>query len=174
MNILAQIWNVWAPKDVIVNAAQRVGISSTGLDVRKMQQDKFGQAAKCMDTESSQAPLCTPKKALRSSFSTVVSPLTPNSLSNTARKKFQYGSSKYWQFMYEQPQGNIQNCYEKSLKLNDIPGLLTINKVKPTELKKINLCDNVHGLMEGLDILARVEVVQKEKEKKKEEAESRK
>ena len=45
MNILAQIWNVWAPKDVIVNAAQRVGISSTGLDVRKMQQDKFEQAA---------------------------------------------------------------------------------------------------------------------------------
>ena len=37
MNILAQIWNVWAPKDVIVNAAQRVGISSTGLDVRKKQ-----------------------------------------------------------------------------------------------------------------------------------------
>ena len=174
MTILAQIWNVWAPKDVIVNAAQRVGISSTGLDVRKVQQDKFEQTAKSMDTESSEAPLCTPKKTLRSSFSTVVSPLTPNSLSNTARKKFQCGSSKYWQFMYEQPQGNIQNCYEKSLKLNDIPGPLTINKVKPTELKKINLCDNVHGLMEGLDILARVEVVQKEKEKKREEAESRK
>ena len=95
MNILAKIWNVWAPKDVIVNAAQRVGISSTGLDVRKMQQDKFEQAAKCMDTESSQAPLCTLQKALRSSFSTVVSPLSPNSLSNTARKKFWYGSSKY-------------------------------------------------------------------------------
>ena len=68
---------------VIINAAQRVGISSTGLDVRKMQQDKFEQAAKCMNTERSQAPLCTPKKPLRSSFSTVVSPLTPNILSNT-------------------------------------------------------------------------------------------
>ena len=139
MNILAQIWNVWAPKDVIVNAAQRVGISSTDLDVRKMQQDKFEQAAKCMDTESSQAPLCTPKKALRSSFSIVVSPLTPNSLSNTAEKKFWYGSSKYWQFMYEQSQRNMQNCYEKSLKLDDIPGLLTISKVKPKELKKNQL-----------------------------------
>ena len=96
MNILAQIWNVWAPKDVIFNAAQRVGISSTGLDVRKMYQDKFEQAAKCMDTKSSQAPLCTPKKSLRSSFSTVVSPLTADSLSNTAKKKFRYGSSKYW------------------------------------------------------------------------------
>ena len=96
MNILVQIWNVWAPKDAIVNAVQRVGISRTGLDVRTMQQDKFEQAAKCMDTESSQPSLCTPKKALWSSFSTVVSPLTPNSLSNTARKKFRYGSSKYW------------------------------------------------------------------------------
>ena len=139
MNILAQIWNVWAPKDVIVNAAQRVGISSAGLDVRKMQQDKFEQVAKCMDTESSQAPLCTPKKALRSSFSTVVSPLTANSLSNTAKKKFRYGSSKYWQFMYEQSQRNMQNGYEKSLKLDDIPGLLTISKVKPKQLKKNQL-----------------------------------
>ena len=26
INIFAQIWNVWAPKGVIVNAAQRVGI----------------------------------------------------------------------------------------------------------------------------------------------------
>ena len=139
MNILAQIWNVWAPKDVIVNAAQRVGISSTGLDVRKMKQDKFEQAAKCMDTESSQAPLCTPKKSLRSSFSTVVSPLTPNSLSNTTKKKFRYGSSKYWQFMYEQSQRNMQNCYEKSLKIDDIPGLLTISKVKPKQLRKNQL-----------------------------------
>ena len=72
MNILAQIWNVWAPKDVIVNGAQRVGMSSAGLDMRKMQQDKFDQAAKCIGTESTQALLCTPRKALRLSFSTVV------------------------------------------------------------------------------------------------------
>ena len=142
--------------------------------MRKMQQDKFEQAAKCMDTKSSQAPLWTPKKVLRSSFSTVVSPLTPNSLSNTARKKFHYGSSKYWQFMYEQSQRNIQNCYKKSLKLDHIPGLLTINKVKPKELIKNSTCvTNVHEWMEGQDILARVEVIEKVKEKKK-EAESRK
>ena len=38
--------------------------------------------------------------------------------------------------MYEQSQRNIQNCYEKSLKLDDIRGLLTINEVKTKELKK--------------------------------------
>ena len=62
MTILAQIWNVWAPKDVIVNAAQRVGISSTGLDVRKVQQDKFEQTAKSMDTKSSEAPIMHTKE----------------------------------------------------------------------------------------------------------------
>ena len=69
--------------------------------------------------------------------------------------------------MYEQSQRNIQNCYEKSLKLDDIPGLLTINKVKPKELiKNSTRVTNVHGWMEGQDILARVEVIQKVKEKK--------
>ena len=37
--------------------------------------------------------------------------------------------------------GKNQNYYEKSLKLDDIPGLFTINKIKPKELKKINSCD---------------------------------
>ena len=73
--------------------------------------------------------------------------------------------------MYEQSQRNIQNCYEKSLKLDDIPGLLIITKEL---IKKSTHVANVHGLMEGQDILARVEVIQKEKEQKKEEAESRK
>ena len=77
--------------------------------------------------------------------------------------------------MHEQSQRKIQNYYEKSLELDDIPGLFTINKVKPKELKKSTHVANVHGLMEGQDILAIVEVIPKKKEKKKkEEAESRK
>ena len=69
----------------------------------------------------------------------------------------------------------MQNCYEKSLKIDDIPGLLTISKVKPKQLRKNQLVWQIfNGKMEGQDILARVEVIQKEKEKKKEEAESRK
>ena len=43
--------------------------------------------------------------------------------------------------MHEHSQRKIQNYYEKSLKLDDIPGLFTINKIKPKELKKINSCD---------------------------------
>ena len=72
---------------IIVNAAQRVGISSAGLYVRKMQQDKFGQAAKNAWIPRAANPHYAHQRRPSSflSFSTV-SPLTPNSSSNTARK----------------------------------------------------------------------------------------
>ena len=38
--------------------------------------------------------------------------------------------------MYEQSHAIIQRSYEKSLNLQKIPGLLTINEVKPKELNK--------------------------------------
>ena len=63
--------------------------------------------------------------------------------------------------------GKNQNYYEKSLKLDDIPGLFTINKIKPKELKKTTHVTNVHGLMEGQDILAIVEVIPKKEKKRK-------
>ena len=179
MTILGEIWDVWAPKDVIINAAQRVGISSKGLDVQKMQQDKFEQAARCMETENNKTTQCTPRKTRSSEAATPTrmanAPTTPNSLSKIAKTKYRYGSSKYWQFMFEQSQKNIKTCYEKSLKLDEIPGLLTINKVKPKDLsKKSTRVTNVHGSMEGKDILERVEVLQKEKEKKKNDLEAKK
>ena len=48
MNILAEIWDKWATKDVIINAAERVGISQTGLDVYKMQNIKLKLVSKLM------------------------------------------------------------------------------------------------------------------------------
>ena len=62
MSILAEIWNLWAPKEVLINVAQRVGISSEGLDVNKMQQDKFVQAALCIQDAPSPSTPITPKK----------------------------------------------------------------------------------------------------------------
>ena len=61
---MTDIWNLWAPKDVIINAAERVAISSEGLDVNKMQQDKFVQTALCMEDTPSQSTPVTPKKKL--------------------------------------------------------------------------------------------------------------
>ena len=58
-----------------------------------------------------------------------------------------------WQFMYEE---HAELLRKKSEKLDDIPGLLTINKVKPREFKKKSTrVTNVHGSMKGQDILAR-------------------
>lgn len=67
--------------------------------------------------------------------------------------------------MYEQSQMNIQKCFEKSIKLDEIP-----KRCK----KKSTKITNVHGSMEGQDILKKVEVLEKEKEKKKNDVEARK
>ena len=59
MMILADIWpynnncHPWATKESIVNAAKRVGVSSSGLSINFMQQDKFARAEACIDPESS-------------------------------------------------------------------------------------------------------------------------
>ena len=61
------MWDKWALRDTIINAAKRVGISKEGLNVNNMQQDKFQQAANGMAQNQKQwssgslAP-STPKK----------------------------------------------------------------------------------------------------------------
>ena len=72
MIILANIWPTWAApepwatKESLVNAARRVGITSTALSVEFMQQDKFERAEACID-EANSENLC--------SSSTLVSPI---------------------------------------------------------------------------------------------------
>ncbi|XP_047131057.1 uncharacterized protein LOC136071655 [Hydra vulgaris] len=51
MMILGRIWNNWAPRQSIIKAARRVGVTSTSLNVNDMQQDKFARAALCIDTK---------------------------------------------------------------------------------------------------------------------------
>ena len=45
MLILANIWDKWASKEPLINAARKVGVESTQLSVKTMQQDKFMRAA---------------------------------------------------------------------------------------------------------------------------------
>ena len=50
--------------------------------------------------------------------------------------------------------GLIKDGYEKSLNLEEIPGLMTVHKVKPKDIQKKNTrITNVHGSMEGQDML---------------------
>ena len=63
------MWNKWASRDTIVDAAKIVGISKEGLNVNNMQQDKFQQAANCMAQNQKQGSSgslvsCTQKKTL--------------------------------------------------------------------------------------------------------------
>jgi hypothetical protein len=52
MNILAEVITDWAAPDNLVKAAKRVGITSTGLSVERMDQAMFERAAAVLNPES--------------------------------------------------------------------------------------------------------------------------
>ena len=74
--------------------------------------------------------------------------------------------------MYEMSQSLIEETYEKSLQLSEVPGLLSMNLIKPRDItkKKSTRVTNVHGSMEGQDILSKVAELEKEKQKKIQES----
>nr|XP_047126954.1 uncharacterized protein LOC124808026 [Hydra vulgaris] len=152
MNILGTMWNNWASAANIVAAAKRVGISKNGFNVDDMQQDKFEQAALLNDKRNdvSLEP-STPKKTR--SVTSKDGPLatTPRSQSKVAQSKRRYGSAEYWKSMYKTSQSFIEESYEKSLNLAKVPGLLSVNRVKPKEVNqgKTTRVTNVHRSMEA-------------------------
>ena len=56
MLIMADIWKRWASREMIVASGKRAGISANGLNVDWMQQDKFNQAAACIQMAKSPSP----------------------------------------------------------------------------------------------------------------------
>ena len=66
-----------------------------------------------------------------------------------------------------QSQSLIKELSEKSLCLEDIPGLLTIEKVKPKLSKETTRVTKVHGSLHGQDILKLVKDIKEKKETKK-------
>ena len=71
--------------------------------------------------------------------------------------------------MFEQSQMIMKGSYEKSLNLEDIPGLLTANKVKAKDMKKTKSTrvTSIHGSMEAQNIVKQVELVEYGKKKNK-------
>ena len=71
----------------------------------------------------------------------------------------------------------ITDLHQKSINLNEIPGLLTIQKIKSTQSngmhKATTRLTQVHGSMEGEDVLKLVESINNLKEKKVQEKEDR-
>ena len=78
--------------------------------------------------------------------------------------------------MYHLSENARKEDGESSLKLDEIPGLLSIKKVKPKDdvSKKKTKITSAYGSIEGKDILSKVEILHKEKEQKKRAAEDRK
>lgn len=96
-------------------------------------------------------------------------------MSKLAKSKHKYGSAEYWKFMCTEYQKILKDGYERGLQLEEIPGLLTVKRVKHKELNKTKntRVTNVHGSMEAQDILSKVEAIEKEKKEKKTQKEER-
>jgi hypothetical protein len=140
---LANMWDKWATPTLIRKAAKRVGISAEGLNINDMQQDKFVQAANLVECERSENTP-TPSSSDNAPSSTTT-PASPNHL----RK----GSAAYWKAKFEMAQQTIRDCDEKSIRLENIPGLLTIQKIKPKQASKSTRVTQVHGSMEGKEVI---------------------
>ena len=98
------------------------------------------------------------------SHSASQSATTPHSMLKMTKQEHCYGSVDYWKCMYKQSQAIIHQSYEQSLKLEEISGLLTVEKVTLKVNKNKNTrITNVHRSMEGQDILKLVESIEKDK-----------
>ena len=143
MWILAEIWDKWATKDIIVAAGKRVGISKNGLNVEWMQQDKFQHAAALLEVSPEKSEVSTP---------TIESPAD-----------VRHGSAEYWKKKFESAMSVVNTISDSSINLENIPGLLKVNKIKPKAAKENIRITQVHGSMEGKQILERVSEIKKEK-----------
>ena len=128
-------------------AAKRVGISAEGLSIHYMQKEKFEQAETIMEVDE--------EPQLSSRADVVASP-----------KDTRKGSAQYWQRKYERAQAIIWEASEKSLKLEEVPGLLPIAKVKPKKSVENMRVTQICGSMEGKDVLQVVEDLKKKKDEK--------
>ena len=120
-----------------------------------MQQDKFERAESCIEQ--------TLMHSTPSSASSLHS--TPNCsmiLSPNRRK----GSAMYWKEKFCQAQDLIRELNEKSIELEEIPGLMVTKKVKPNLEKVSTRVTQIHGSMRAKDVAAIVKGIKEVKEKK--------
>ena len=122
---LAKMWDKWATQKFIRKAAKRVGISAVGLNVNDMQLEKFAQAANLVENER---PANTPTASSSEGHSSTTTPASP--------KHLRKGSAAYWKKKFEMAQQTIRDCEEKSIQSENIPGLLTTQKMKPKQASK--------------------------------------
>ena len=132
--------------------------SEEGLNVTDIHQKKFAQAENLMDDEkSTHSPVFSSSSPAPSSSTS--SPASP--------KHLRKGSAIHWKAKFEMAQQLIHDCNEKSLLLEEIPGLLTVQKVKPKQLTKpFTRVTQVHGSMGAEDLIRLVKSIKEHKEQR--------
>jgi hypothetical protein len=148
MLILANIWNTWTSKEKIINAARKVGITNHGLSVETMQQDKFERAAACMDASADDSLL----SPVSSTSSSVI--VSPNKRRNSAQ---------YWENKYYQAVSIIETLNESTINIQEVPGFMSIQKVKPKLSKSNTRVTQVHGSMKAKMVLDKLKVIDDKK-----------
>ena len=97
MHILGNIIDTWISQDVIIKAAKRVGITSTGISVHHLQKEKFARVAAVSSSSSNQ---------LNKSLSPTT-PTTPTKLAKLGLdppKNVRSGSKEYYScLLYTSP-----------------------------------------------------------------------
>ena len=90
-----------------------------------------------------------------------------STLSPDSPKHLPKGSAMYSKAKFGMAQQLIHDCNEKSLRLEEIPGPLTVQKVKPKQLTKSSTrVTQVHGSMEAKDVINLVKSIKEQKEQK--------
>ena len=155
MTILSELWGTWTSPEKIVNAARRVGITNTGLDVSHMQQSKFEQARLLIeDADTEELPLAS------SSFTSMTETPSPQQV----RK----GSARYYKEKLNSLQGKLANFLQDAeINLEEVPGFYEKNKIRPSKQSN-DKTTRITQLSGSMTAKKAIEKVKEIKEKKKE------
>ena len=81
-------------------------------------------------------------------------------------KHVRKNTAQYWKLKYEAAESMLKETHETSLNLEEIPGFLKVNKVKPKPSSVNHRVTQVHGSMEGKNVLKLVQDIKEQKEQK--------
>ena len=154
MQVLSEVWNTWTSPSMIINAAKRVGMAKTGLDVNWMQSEKFKQAEGCMQSEELEGNDTSSGENVLST-SLINSPVTAR-----------HGSAAYYKEKYINAVKVIDKLRKERVTLEEVPNLLHVPKIKPRKSRDKIRVTQVHGSLEGKKVLELVEEISKKKEEK--------
>lgn len=152
MDILSVCWGKWTNQHSILNAARKVGITKSELNVDFMDQKAFKKA----ETVTSSTPVKSNQKIV------IESPVN-----------IREGSAAYWKSKYKSAENVIADLQNTTVRPDEVlPELFSIKKTAPKKLNKVAVrVTQAHGSMEAKKILEKVSVLEeekKEREKKKE------